>query len=127
MRPFRFAPDDGGTAEVERFLATDADRVAHRHTAGLDEIEPPLADVDDDRPRTIGAGEGDLLAQQARIDFREVEARDFVPVVVERPVGAGEGGVSKRIETGPAPGCAPPEQDGDSAENAAPVDMRFHC
>ena len=86
MRPLRLAADDRRAAEIQRLLAADADRVAHRHAAGLDEVEPPRRDVDDDRPGPVRSAERDLPAQEIRIDGRGVEARDLVAVVDDRPV-----------------------------------------
>src|SRR5208282_5253636 len=89
---------------------------------------PPFADVDDDRPRPVGAGEGDLLAKQARIDPGEVERGNLVPMVVHWAIGDG---VPERIvtrpERNPALRCATPEQDRDSGKDAAAVDNRGHC
>ena len=128
VRPFGLAADDRRAAKIERFLAADADGVAHCGAARLNEIEPPFADVDDDRPRSVGAGEGDLLAKQAGIDPGEVERRDLMPMVVDRAIGDG---VPERIvarpERNPALRCATPEQERDPRKNAAPVDNPVHC
>ena len=128
VRPFGLSAYDGVTAEVQRLLAADAHGVAHRHAAGLDEIQMAFADVDDDRPRPIGAGEGDLPAKHPGIDPTHVEPGDLVPMVIDRAIG---GGVPERIECSPertpALACATPKQDRDPGEKAAAIDTRAHC
>ena len=101
MRPFGLPANDGRAAKIERFLPSDADGVASRDAAGLDQIQAPLGDVHDDCPRPVGAGEGDLLAKQARVDPGEVEPGNLVPVVEDRTIGGRRFGISERIEPGP--------------------------
>ena len=50
-----------------RFGAADADAVAQRASAGLDQIEPALGHVDHDVARLLLAVPGDLLAQAGRL------------------------------------------------------------
>ena len=128
VRPFGLSADDGRAAKVKRFLAADAHGVAGRDAGRLEQIQPPLGDVDNDRPGPVGAGEGDLLAKQAGIDPGEVKPGGFVPMVEDRAIGGRERGVmSGRSRPGSVPArvCAAPEQARDSA-NTAPANAPGH-
>jgi hypothetical protein len=86
VRPDRLAADDGRPLEIERLGAADANRVADRLAAGLNEIEPALGNVDDDRPRPIGRFERHDPAKQVRVHRREIETGNREAVVFDRSV-----------------------------------------
>ena len=69
LRPFGLSADDGRAAKIERFLATDAHRLANCAAAGPNQIEPSLADVHDDRARPVRPWGRRQLAKESGVDL----------------------------------------------------------
>ena len=68
-RPFRLSADDGRAAKIERFLATDAHRVASGDAAAPNQVEPSLVDVHDDCARLVRPWGSRQLAKESGVDL----------------------------------------------------------
>src|SRR5262249_57574826 len=85
--PFLLVGDIGGAGPAKT-LAADADAVAHRPAAALDQIEEMVRRIDHDRAWRLVAGVRHGLAQEGRVDVGELYRRDRKPVVDRRVHGA---------------------------------------
>ncbi len=115
--PFLLPADDGAAAEIQRLGAADADRIAQRAAALLDQVQLPLGDIDDDAARLLTAGPGHLLTHQARIDAARIDRGDRVAAVVDRAVIT----AGQHIEAPSAAGCQQKRQRGDKRAAAEAV------
>ena len=102
----------GVAVKIQRFLPSDADRIAKRASAALNEIQAALSDVHHHRSRPIGSGKRHFLPGELWIARREIDIGDRERLVGDSAVTK-SGRVAARRE-GENPGD---EDDAGTASN----------